>query len=62
VYTGSQKIRSKGDAEYFITWIDDITRQAQAHTGWRSDRERSHVIGQFKEARKVFEDRAKETE
>jgi hypothetical protein len=60
VHKGSQAIRSKEDAEYFIRWIDDITKQAQAHPGWRSDRERSHVLGQFQQARQVFEQRAKE--
>jgi hypothetical protein len=55
-------IRSKDDAEYFIRWIDDITKQAQAHPGWRSDRERSHVLSQFQEARKVFEQRAREAQ
>ncbi len=60
VYKGSQAIRSNSDAAYFIAWIDDITKQAQAHPGWRSDRERSHVLGQFQQARKVFEQRAKE--
>jgi TolB protein len=59
-HKGSQAIRSKDDAEYFIRWIDDITKQAQAHPGWRSDRERGHVLGQFQQARKVFEQRAKE--
>ena len=62
VYKGGQPIRSKTDAEYFITWIDDITRQAQAHPGWRSDKERSHVIGQFQQARKIFEARAREAQ
>jgi hypothetical protein len=62
IHKGSQAIRSKDDAEYFIRWIDDITRQAQAHPGWRSDRERSHVLGQFQQARKVFEQRAKEAQ
>ena len=62
VYKGGQPIRSKGDAEYFIQWIDDISRQAQAHPGWRSDKERSHVLGQFQQARQVFEQRAKESQ
>lgn len=62
VYKGSQSIRSKADAQYFLTWIDDITKQAQAHPGWRSDRERSHVLSQFQQARKVFEQRAKESQ
>ncbi len=62
VYKGGQAIRSKVDTEYFIQWIDDITRQAQAHPGWRSDKERSHVLGQFQQARQVFEQRAKESQ
>ena len=62
VYKGGQAIRSKVDAEYFIQWIDDITRQAQAHPGWRSDKERTHVLGQFQQARQVFEQRAKESQ
>jgi hypothetical protein len=57
VYCGDQPIRSRDDAEYFIRWIDDITKQAQAHPGWRSERERKHVLDQFQEARRVFEQR-----
>ncbi len=60
VLCGEQPIRSRADAEYFIRWIDDITRQADQHPGWRSERERRHVMGQFAEARKVFEQRAAE--
>jgi hypothetical protein len=48
------------DAEYFMRWIDDITRQAEQHPGWRSERERRHVLEQFAAARKVFEQRAAE--
>lgn len=62
VYTGNAKIRSKDDAMYFIEWIDGITKQAQAHPGWRSERERSHVLEQFQQARKVFEERARESQ
>ena len=58
VMAGDQPIRSRADAEYFIRWIDDIARQAEQHPGWRSDRERKHVLAQFAEARKVFEERA----
>ncbi len=60
VYKGSQPIRSKQDAEYFVRWIDDITRQANEHKGWRSDQERQHVLGQFSEARRIMEQRARE--
>ena len=62
VYKGGRPIRSKADSEYFLQWIDDITKQAQAHPGWRSEKERSHVIGQFQQARKVFDQRVKETQ
>jgi TolB protein len=58
VMVGDQPIRSRPDAEYFLRWIDDITRQANEHPGWRSERERKHVLSQFAEARKIFEQRA----
>jgi TolB protein len=60
VYCGDQPIRSREDAEYFIRWIDGITALAKQHPGWRSEREQSHVLGQFAEARKIFEQRARE--
>jgi len=60
VYRGSQPVRSRADAEYFLKWIDGITEQAREHAGWRSERERQHVLGQFQEARRVMEQRAKE--
>jgi len=58
VYCGGQPIRSREDAEYFIRWIDDITRQAEAHPGWRSERERKHVLDQFAEARRILVQRS----
>ncbi len=60
VYCGNESIRSREDAEYFVRWIDDISRQAREHPGWRSERERQHVLGQFREAREVFEQRARD--
>ncbi len=57
VICGDRPIRSPEDAEYFIRWIDDITRQAEEHPGWRSEREKEHVLGQFSEARRIFEQR-----
>jgi Tol biopolymer transport system component len=63
VYVNAGKpIRSRADAEYFLKWIDDITRQAREHAGWRSERERSHVLGQFEQARRIMEQRAKEAQ
>ncbi len=60
VYSGDDPIRSRQDAEYFIRWIDDVARQAEEHPGWRSDREREHVLEQFRQAREVFVQRASE--
>lgn len=59
VYTGDKPIRSPEDAQYFIRWIDDITRQAEQHPGWRSEKEKQHVLAQFREARQIFVERSK---
>src|SRR4030095_15318188 len=34
VYVGSQKIRNKDSAEYFIRWIDKLQTMAAAWPGW----------------------------
>ena len=60
VYVGDQPIRSKEDAEYFIQWIDDLITLWNGYEYWRSDREKNHVLGQFREARAIFEQRAAE--
>ena len=60
VTVGGRPARSREDAEYFVRWIDAITTMAERHPGWRSDRERKHVLGQFAEARRVFAERARE--
>jgi hypothetical protein len=60
VYCGSHPIRSREDAQYFIRWIDEVEKQAAAHPGWRSESERRHVLAQFEEARRVFDQRARE--
>ncbi|MBI1352971.1 MAG: hypothetical protein GC160_01405 [Acidobacteria bacterium] len=62
VYTlvGEEPIRSRADAEYFVHWIDEVTKLAEAHPGWRSEKEKAHVLGQFREARAIMEQRALE--
>ena len=55
VYVGDQPIRNKASARYFVRWIDRLIEMADAHTGWRSQRERDHVLSQFREARTVYE-------
>jgi WD40 repeat protein len=55
VYVGGRKIRNRASAEYFIRWIDKLTSMADQWPWWRSQTERNHVLGQFKEARGVYE-------
>jgi TolB protein len=62
VFCGNRPIRSAEDAEYFIKWIDAVSRMAEADTGWRSPKEKAHVLGQFEEARRIFVKRSKEPE
>jgi hypothetical protein len=61
VVVGGQPIRDRASAEYFVKWIDVLTGMADRHPGWRSDQEKAHVLGQFKEARDVFVARAAES-
>ena len=60
VIVGGQPVRHRASAEYFVKWIDVLTTMAEGHPGWRSDREKAHVLGQFKEARDIFVQRAAE--
>jgi hypothetical protein len=60
VTVGGQPIRDKASAEYFVKWIDTLTEMATPHPGWRSEKEKAHVLGQFKEARDIFVARAAE--
>jgi hypothetical protein len=53
-------IRSREDAEYLLRWVDDVAPQAERHPGWRSERERKHVLDQFAAARRVWKQRVKE--
>jgi TolB protein len=55
VYVGAQKIRNRHSAEYFIRWIDKLQAMAEAWPGWRSPKEKTHVLGQFSEARDVYQ-------
>jgi hypothetical protein len=62
VYAGDGKIRNRASAEYFIRWIDKLTSMADQWPMWRSEKERSHVLGQFAEARKVYQRLAAEAQ
>ncbi len=47
-------VRSVAAAEYGIAWIDKLHALAEQWPGWRSQREKDHVYGQFEEAREVY--------
>ncbi len=57
VLIGDQPVRSEASSEYFIQWIDKLSELASEHPGWRSEKERKHVLGQFDEARRIYEQR-----
>jgi hypothetical protein len=59
VMVDGRPIRDRAAAEYFVRWIDRLTEMAAAHPGWRSDKEKAHVLGQFAEARAIYQERAK---
>lgn len=60
VIVAGRPVRDRASAEYFVRWIDKLTEMASAHPGWRSDKEKAHVLGQFAEARAVYQRRAGE--
>lgn len=60
VIVGTQPIRSKASADYFVKWIDKLTVMADANKNFRSDKERAHVLGQFREAREIYLTRGRE--
>ncbi len=60
IYLGDRKIRNRESAEYFTRWIDKLRTMAEAWPWWRSDREKSHVLAQFEQARRVYERLAQE--
>ncbi|MBI4552595.1 MAG: CehA/McbA family metallohydrolase [Candidatus Latescibacteria bacterium] len=55
VYVGDQPIRSKASAAYFVRWIDALTALTAQQPGWRSQAEKDYVLGQFRQARAVYE-------
>ena len=55
VTVGNQPVRSRVAAEYSIRWIDKLREMAEAHPGWRSQKERDHVFAQFDEAKMIYQ-------
>ncbi len=59
LYVGDDPIRNRDSALYFVRWIDRLIEMADQHPGWRSQEEKDHVLGQFREARAVYENLAR---
>ena len=62
VTVGDQAIRSREAAEYSIRWIDKLRKLAEADPGWRSQKEKDHVFGQFDEAKEIYRRLASEVD
>jgi hypothetical protein len=57
VTVGGQPVRSREDAEYFITWIDRVKQEVEKHEGWNTREERDSVLTTIARAREEFERR-----
>jgi TolB protein len=57
VIVGGQPIRSAGDAEYFMAWIDRLAAGVKVHTGWNGKAEQGAVLAMLAKARAEFERR-----
>ena len=62
VTVGGKPVRNRVAAEYSMKWIDKLTDMAEASPGWRSQKEKDHVFGQFAEARAMYDEFAKEAD
>ena len=51
---GDEPISNPQSAQYGLDWIDKLQQLADAWPGWRSEEEKSHVFGQFDQARQVY--------
>ena len=62
VYMGDQKIRNRSSAEYFIRWLDKLRGIAEQWPGWGSQSEKDRVFALINEARRRYEQFAREAE
>lgn len=57
VYVAGKPIRNAQSAQYFVRWIDKLTKMAAEWPWWRSEKEKAHVLRQFNEARGIYSSR-----
>ena len=58
VTVGSEPIRSREDAAFFLKWIDKVHAAAAANRDYNTQAERDAVLKHIDDARKVFEQQA----
>jgi TolB protein len=49
---------TKGDAQYFVAWIDRLAQAAEANPDWNTNDEKERVLKMFSVARRVYEQKA----
>ncbi len=62
ITVGDRPIRDAASADYALRWIDRLQELAEAWPGWRAERERTYVFGQFDDARAIYQRFARESE
>jgi hypothetical protein len=58
VQVGAAPVRSRADAEYFLTWLRRVDEAVRAHTAWNTPAERDAAMQTVAAARAEFERRA----
>jgi TolB protein len=57
VQVGDAPVRSRTDAEYFLTWLTRVDDRVRTHTDWNTAAERDETLRTIAAARAVFEQR-----
>ncbi|HEX9755429.1 MAG TPA: CehA/McbA family metallohydrolase [Gemmatimonadales bacterium] len=57
VMVGDQPIRSREEADYFLTWISRVRDEVERHTGWNTPAEREGVLTMLDRASSEFQAR-----
>ena len=55
VTLGDEPVRSAGDADYFVAWIDRLVQAADTHAGYNTAQEKAAVLERLGAARAVFD-------
>ena len=60
VTVDGKPVRSVGDAEYMIKWVDRVREDVEQHLGWNTPAERASVLDLIARARAVYQGRRDE--